>query len=313
MFHLTNFPDPRRGASGVGMAQRDIQDALVHAAAAALRPFVRRLLAAGVPFGRVEARLRELFVEVAERELAQPGATPNDSRVSILTGINRKEVRRIRGRDREAAPRTFSRNLIASLISRWVGDPRTTDAAGHPLPLPYDARRGPSFVALARKTTVDLHPRALLDVLISAGAAVLGEGDVVALTRTAYVPQRGRSEALAMLADDPPELIETMLHNVLGEGAEPRLQQKLAYDNIGSDGLARLRAALRREANRLLERSNAVLLRHDRDRSPRAPSGERTYAGIGVYYFEAPQQRKPRPRSGAVPARKRIRRKRGKP
>ena len=118
--------------------------------------------------------------------------------------------------------------------------------------MPYDARRGPSFVGLARKTTADLHPRALLDVLIGAGAAELREGDVVALTRAAYVPQRGRPEALAMLADDPPELIETMLHNVLGDAEEARLQQKLAYDNIGSDGLGRLRAGLRREADRFL-------------------------------------------------------------
>jgi hypothetical protein len=144
-----------------------------------------------------------------------------------------------------------------------------------------------------------------------AGAAVMREGDVVALTRTAYVPQRGRPEALAMLAEDPPELIDTMLHNVLGEGDEARLQQKIAYDNIGGDGLEGLRAALRREAARLLERSNAVLRRHDRDRSPRAPGGPRTYAGIGIYYFEAPRESQP-PRSLDEPTRKRLRKRRNK-
>jgi hypothetical protein len=293
------------------MARQEIQDALLHAAAAAVRPYARRLLAAGVAFGRLEARLRELFVEVAEREAAQSGGPPTDSRIAILTGINRKEVRRIRSLDSDAAPRTFSRSVVASLISRWVGDPRTTDAAGRPTPLPYDARRGPSFVALVRKTTVDLHPRALLDVLLGTGAAILQEDDVVALTRAAYVPRRGRPEALAMLADDPPELIETMLHNVLGDAEEARLQQKLSYDNIGSDGLPRLRTALRREAERLLTRSNAVLMRHDRDRSPQAPGGERTRAGIGIYYFEAPHRGRAR-QPPAAPARKRIRKRRSR-
>src|SRR5262245_15795650 len=253
------------------MAAPEVEEALLEAAAAALRPYARRMLAGGVTFGRLEARLRELFVAVAERECGHAGDAPTDSRVSILTGINRKEVRRIRALDRAAAPRTFRRNLIATLVSRWVNDRRIADAGGRPRPLPYGARRGPSFARLARQTTADLHPRALLDALIAAGAAVLREGDVVALTRAAYVPQRGRPEALAMLADDPPELIETMLHNVLGDAAETRLQQKLAYDNIGSDGLARLQAGIRREAERLLKRSNALLMRHDRDRSPRAP------------------------------------------
>ena len=112
-----------------------------------------------------------------------------------------------------------------------------------------------------------------------------------------------------MLADDPPELIETMLHNVLGDTEEPRLQQKLAYDNIGSDGLRQLRTALRREAERFLKRANARLLRHDRDRAPRAPGGKRTSAGIGIYYFEAPHETE-LPRASAEPAVRRRMRKR---
>lgn len=288
------------------MAAQGVDQALVHAAAAAVRPYARRMLASGVTFGRLEAHLRELFVALAEQQCSAAGAPPTDSRVSILTGINRKEVRRIRAADSATAPRTFRRNVIASLVSRWVADPRTTDGAGRPAPLPYDARRGPSFVRLARQTTVDLHPRALLDAMLAAGAAVMRDGDMVALTRAAYVPQRGRAEAFAMLADDPPELIETMLHNVLGEGSEPRLQQKLAYDNLGSEGLARLRAGLRREAERLLARSNAWLVRHDRDRSPRAPGGARTYAGIGIYYFEAPHGT-PQRQQSEPPVRKRLR------
>ena len=51
----------------------DVREGLVDAIGEMVRPLVKRLLAAGVPFGRVEARLRELFVEVAESELALPG------------------------------------------------------------------------------------------------------------------------------------------------------------------------------------------------------------------------------------------------
>jgi hypothetical protein len=295
------------------MPELDLEQALLEAAVAGMRPYVRRMLRRNVTFGRLESRLRELFVETAEKEFSPAGVEPTDSRISTLTGINRKEVRRIRSLDRHRAPRTFSRNLVSSLVNRWVTDPRTKGRGGRPLPLPYDAPRGPSFVRLARQTTVDLHPRTLLDVLIGVGAAELRDGDEVALTRGAYVPKRGRPESLAMLGDDPPELIETMLHNVLAEGEPPRLQQKLAYDNIGADGLDRLRAALRREADRFLERSNAVLARHDRDRTPRAPGGERTYAGLGVYYFEAPRESKKPQASSAPPRAKRIRKRRHNP
>lgn len=270
------------------MAKTDISEALLRAAVELMRPLVRRLLAQGVPFGTLERRLRELYVQVADAEFRLEDRPQTDSRVSVLTGINRKEVHRIRKADPvERGPSSFQRNFAASLVTRWMTDPRTSDR-GRPRPLPYIADEGPSFVELARETTVDLRPRALLDTLLGSGAATIDERDVVTLTKEAYTPARGRPEALAMLAEDPPELLETMLYNVLGEGEGTRLQQKVAYDNLGADGLARLRRTLVREAKRFLKSSNAALARHDRDRNPDAPGGERTYAGVGVYYFETP-------------------------
>lgn len=65
----------------------DVGERMISAAANTLRPLVKRLLARGVPFGHLEARLRELVVEVAdalgvqalgerrEAQTAQPPAT----------------------------------------------------------------------------------------------------------------------------------------------------------------------------------------------------------------------------------------------
>jgi hypothetical protein len=246
------------------------------------------MLAAGVPFGRLEARLRQLFVELADTEFALPDRRQTDSRIALLTGINRKEVKRLRGAAiGTAGPASFSRNLAANLISRWMTGARTTDRSGRPLPLPYQAARGPSFVRLAQQTTADVAPRALLDGLVGAGAAEMRDDKTVVLKADAYVPKRGESEKLAMLAEDPPELIETILHNILDDGADLRLQRKAAYDNLGSAGLATVREQLRREGERFIQRLNRLLARHDRDRNPKAPAGERRYAGLGVYYFEA--------------------------
>jgi hypothetical protein len=260
---------------------------LIDAALAALRPYVCRLLRRGVTFGQLEKRMRELFVEVAENDVASSSGRQTDSRIAALTGLNRKEVRRIRREEGRPAPATFSRSLASSLVSRWLSDRAATSSSGRPRPIPYDADRGPSFVRLAEAITNDLGPRALLQVLIDSGAAEIRKGDKVALRRAAYVPERGRPEALAMLADDPPELIETMLLNAIDESGEPLLQQKLAYDNLGSEGVVKLRPKLRREAERFLKKANESFLRLDRDRNPRAPGGARTYAGIGVYYFES--------------------------
>jgi hypothetical protein len=272
-------------------AMTDLNEGLIWAAASALRPLVKRLLANGVPFGRLEARLRELFIEVALADLALPGRRQTDSRVSLLTGINRKEVRRIRSAEHPGSgPRSFSMNLTTNLISRWVTDPQTTGRSGRPRPLPYQATRGPSFTKLARMVTQDLAPRVLLDELVRTGAAELRDGDVVVLKSAAYVPKREAAERLQILGEDPPELIETILRNLFAEGPELLLQRKVYYDNLGSDAAQRIRQEMRREGERFLRRVNRLLARHDRDRNPRAAGGARHYAGIGVYFFESPER-----------------------
>lgn len=273
------------------MPKGEIREALLRAAAETLRPIARRLVASGVPFGQLESRLRELFVEVAEVDLALPGRRQTLSRLSLLTGINRKEIRRIRAQDPHDAPSgSFSRNQAASLISRWMSDRGTKGPTGRPRPIPYQARRGTSFVKLAQQVTADLPPRSLLDELVRTGAVELRPGNMVALMSDAYVPKLGQAESLEMLAEDPAELVETMLQNIFDADRQPLLQRKVFYDNLGSEGVERLRSEMRSAGKRFLREVDRRLSKYDRDRNPKAPAGERRYAGIGVYYFEAPKR-----------------------
>jgi hypothetical protein len=290
----------------------ETQEHLIRAAVEILRPIVKYLLVAGVPFGRLETRLREVFVEVAEQELTLPDRPQTDSRIALLTGINRKEVHRLRSADAaKTRPGSFGRNQAASLVSRWLIDARATDRAGKPRPLPYQAESGASFVQLVRQVAPDLPPRAILDELARTGAVIVSESGMVSLVTDSFVPRAARPEKLKMLAEDPAELVETMLRNVFSEGEGALLQRKVYYDRLGADGVGRARAQMRREGEQFLRRVNRLLAHYDRDRNPDAPGGERRYAGVGVYYFEgafvpeAPQAAKHR-----SPEKKRSTRKR---
>src|SRR4029079_10037301 len=116
----------------IAAVSRDGEEGLLRGAIETLRPIVRRLLASGVPFGVLETRLRELVVEVAESDLAIAGRRQTDSRIALVTGINRKEVRRMRARASQPVEHvpSFGRNQAATLVSRWRAGPRATDRNG---------------------------------------------------------------------------------------------------------------------------------------------------------------------------------------
>jgi len=288
----------------------DADASLLRAVTAVLRPLVRRLFAQGIRYGRVEAHLRELFVEVAEEELARAGQEPTASAVSVLAGINRKALRRMRASEpgrRVRASASFHRNLAASLIGLWLADEKTTDRKGRPVALPYQAPRGPSFESLARAVTSDVAPGSLLKDLIRTGAVRMTDDEHVMLLADSYGPTAGQPEKLEMLAEDPAELLDTMLHNIFAAGGETLLQRKVFFDNVGADGAKAARREMRGAGERFLKEVARRLAKYDRDRNPRAPSGERRYAGVGVYYFEAPREEADVGRAPAAPRKRRKR------
>src|SRR4051794_27352206 len=114
-----------------------------------LRPLVRLCIRGGLTFPALAQLLRELFVNVAEHDFALEGKEQTDSRVSLLTGIHRKEVARLRGAGAPVNETPATLSLTSAIMARWLAAPEFTDATGDPLPLSRMAGDDtPSFEAL---------------------------------------------------------------------------------------------------------------------------------------------------------------------
>lgn len=256
-----------------------------------LRPIVRQLVAYGIPYPTLDQIVRELFVEVAERDFALPYKRPTDSRVALITGINRKEVARLRRRRQEAVPPLeIEDTVVTRVVGRWMGGPPYSDSRGRPKALAYESeRRGaPTFSRLVRERGIDVPARSVLDELLREGIAELRPDGQVLLRRQANAPE-GLEGKLTLLGTDPAELFETIVHNV-EHPTEPWLQRKVVYDHVGSKALDELRQAARELGEEFVRRANLLLARHDRDRNPDAPGGERFRVVLGTYYHEQPAE-----------------------
>ena len=82
----------------------------------------------------------------------------------LLTGVHRKEIRRLREEGGDLAEVPAVVTLATGIIARWLGQPSHTGPDGRPLPLPRSAPEGvPSFEGLVASVTTDVRPRAVLD------------------------------------------------------------------------------------------------------------------------------------------------------
>lgn len=269
------------------MPSRIPREKLVAALRHLLRPVVRRLLSWDIPYPVFDEIVRSLFVEVADRDLSLPHKRQTDSRISLVTGIHRKEVSRLRALPVERPPRQLERTVTTRLVGRWMAGAPYADRRGRTRTLPYESRRAgdPSFSGLVREAGFDGPPRSVLDELLRNGVVRMAADGVIELVRDAFVPAVGIEGKLEMLGSDPGEVFSTIAHNIESPGS-PWLHRKVVYDNVGSDVLPALREGARDAGEGLVREANALLAAHDRDRNADAPGGRRTRVVVATYYYE---------------------------
>ena len=265
-------------------------DALLRPVRRLLRPLVRLLIQGGVTFPALADLLRNLYVEVAARDLLQDPRDRTDSRISLLTGVHRKEIRRWRSDTHEpdAVPPVITRT--GQIIARWLRDAEYAVAEGQPRSLPRlpGHEGGPSFESLVQSVTSDVRPRAVLDDWLNHGIVTLDADDRVVLDTAAFVPRPGSAEQLFYFGRNLHDHLSAAAANVTATGSPPFVERSAHYDSLSPATVARLEAIGREAAQRVLTEFNREVLdlleSNDREleRSPETP---RRRFNLGFYLF----------------------------
>jgi len=255
-----------------------------------MRPLVRAMIRAGVTFPAFVDLAREIYVDIAMDDGAVDGHPPSFSRISIVSGVHRKEVRRLATRDRAKGGPPPALALGAKAIAVWTGDPRYTDEEGQPLPLPRSSLDDqPSFDQLVTSISKDIRPRALLDEWLAHGI-VRYQDDLVHLTKAAFVPAEGYEEKAYYFGRNLRDHVAAGAHNLLG-GVPPLFDRAVYYDRLAPETLEELRRTVEQRAQALLleinRKASELALR---DRAMDQPTGRFTF---GAYFYAEDEKDKP--------------------
>jgi hypothetical protein len=242
---------------------------------------VRILLRNGVAFGAFGELARKVYVDVAFADFSHADRKQTVSRVSALTGLSRKEVKRLSElTDGEEAASQERYSRAVRVISGWMNDRRFQDAGGKPAELPLEGRRK-SFSLLVRDYSGDVPVKAMLAILDEAGSVKLTKKGV-RLVRRAYVPGKDPVDKIRILGSDVFELVSVIDHNLGAEPGDLLFQRKVSYDNIDPESLGRLRKLSSGRAQKLLE----VLDKHYAKHELPPADGNGRQVSLGIYYFE---------------------------
>lgn len=244
-----------------------------------LRPIVRILIRNGVPSDVLTQVVRKTYVDVAAQEFQLNGKRQTVSRISVITGLHRKEVARLRATNAvDVGSVASERNRAAAVLTAWLRDPDFLDRKGDPLDLPFAGTN--SFSELVRRYSGDMKPRAMADEFLASGAVETVAGRLRMAAR-GYVPGIDGDDLVAMLGTDAAQFIETIDHNM--QRSEKRYQRKVEYDGVPVEHAPEFRAMSARLSQHLLEELDRWLASRDAT----AASGESTMTlGLGIFQIE---------------------------
>jgi hypothetical protein len=267
-----------------GSEATEVFDATVAAVRRLLRPLAAAMIKVGLTFPMFNNLAREIFVQAAVEDFLVDGKPPSQSRVAILSGVHRKEVRRLTELDHALPDPPFSLSLSAKVIAVWSAEPAYLDAERKPRPLPRTAPDDePSFERLVTSVSKDVRPRALLDEWLRHKMAAV-EDDVVRLLRPAFLPADGYQEKAHFFGRNLSDHIAAGTHNLAG-GEAPFFDRAVYYDRLKLESVEALRQmAAEKSMELLLEINREASLLAARDRQ----DGDGGYRfTLGAFFYAA--------------------------
>jgi hypothetical protein len=260
---------------------------LIEACRRLLVPIIRYLLKGGISWKEFSELSKAVFVKVATDDFGIRGRPTNASRVSILTGLDRREVRRLR----EAAPDLAMvapgyMTKASQVLDGWHHDPDYTDAAGQPRLLEFDptpTARG--FADLVRKYAPALPAVAMLKELRAASAIEeTAEGMLRPLTRS-YIPRQMPEEQVRLWSSSIRDLASAAGYNFTRPADAPALFERRAVNlRVDARNLPEFKALLEREGQAFLLRIDDWLSAHEVTDAQDDRKALRL--GVGVYQIQ---------------------------
>jgi hypothetical protein len=265
---------------------KNSRDHLLFAFRRVLRPLIRILVRSGVRYDEFLELVRGVYVETAVRDGLGDGTRPTRARISISTGVARRDVDRFIDKEGDVpiAQKSLTRTLM-EVLHKWHTDPQFVGPYGIPLELERSSTKGRSFRELVHFINPAVNDSDALEELIRLRAVVMsGDTHIRAVSR-ALIPIEEMSPAqLEFFGNALTRLADTLQFNMDPKNAAKRLEQSVISDRgLPKDVLPVFEKYVRERVTELLVEIDNWLSPYSANELGRSEPPERV--GLAVFQF----------------------------
>lgn len=195
------------------------------------------LVKSGIGHSEFSAALRPIFYNEAIRELDLLNQKKTDSSLSLLSGLNRRDVSALRQENNneyklvENFIESTPVSVPARVISMWVHQKL-------PLAIPLSSD-DISFEKLVKQVSTEKHPRSILLELKRIGLVQEKDGEVI-LQSSSFTPSPEHDEIKQIFTDNIVDHLSAGIHNILQKDNE-YLEQAIFADELTLKSIKKLR------------------------------------------------------------------------
>ncbi len=267
--------------------QNDIERQILGALLLVVKPIARVLLRVGIGYREFAEISKTAFVDVASKDYGLRGRPTNISRVAVMTGLTRKEVRRIRDKsDVGNEIGLVKLTPMGQVMHRWYTETEFLAENGEPKILSF-SEADVSFSTLVKKFGGDIPPGAMRTELKRIGAiAELDGGRLMARTRS-VVGLDDHEKLISGLAHVLYPAALTMAHNTSVESdGDSWVHLSASAQSVRPSDLGRIRRVSSDRAKAFIESVDDYFGAHETLYDSESEVASERAVGIGVFYFE---------------------------
>jgi hypothetical protein len=198
-----------------------------------LQPLARLMIGHGLQLMPMVELLKKALVDEAQIAYSLSDKASSDTRVALLTGVHRKDVKRLREAPNDSPVTAPMVPIAAAVVARWISEPLYLNADQSARPLARTSRQSglgePDFSTLVAEVSRDVGARAVLDELLRLGVVALREDGYAVLKSASFVPKDGLSELFHFLAANVSDHLAAAVHNLAPDRQVPLMLEQSAF------------------------------------------------------------------------------------